>query len=101
MKQGAESNGDAGDQYTGLDRFGRVVDQRWTLDAGGHADRFTYGHDRNGNRLYEENLLESTLSEFYHDGNGYDALNRLGAFSRGTHNGTKDGLTGSASRSQA
>jgi hypothetical protein len=29
LKQGGESNGDAGDQYAGLDRFGRVVDQRW------------------------------------------------------------------------
>jgi hypothetical protein len=26
-----ESNGDGGDQYTGLDRFGRVVDQRWII----------------------------------------------------------------------
>ena len=30
-----ESNGDAGDQYIGLDRFGRVVDQRWV----DHLDR--------------------------------------------------------------
>jgi len=29
IKQGAEPVGDAGDQYTGLDRFGRIVDQRW------------------------------------------------------------------------
>jgi hypothetical protein len=48
IKQGMESNGDAGDQYTGLDRFGRVVDQRWidTTD-GSHTDRFKYGYDRN------------------------------------------------------
>lgn len=39
VKQSVEPDGDAGEQYTGLDRFGRVVDQRWTLDAGGHADR--------------------------------------------------------------
>src|SRR5262249_59869892 len=26
IKQGMEGTGDAGDQYTGLDRFGRVVD---------------------------------------------------------------------------
>ncbi len=75
------------DQYTGL-------------DAGGHADRFGYGHDRNGNRLYEENLLDSSKSELYHDGTGYDKLDRLISFARGTLNGTKDGLTGSASRSQ-
>ena len=29
VKQGSESDGDAGDKYTGLDRFGRVADQRW------------------------------------------------------------------------
>ena len=29
VKLSGESAGDAGDQYTGLDRFGRVVDQRW------------------------------------------------------------------------
>jgi len=28
IKQGAEPNCDAGDKYTGLDRFGQVVDQR-------------------------------------------------------------------------
>jgi hypothetical protein len=41
IKQGVEGNGDAGDQYTGLDRFGRVVDQRWikTSDSS-HTDRF-------------------------------------------------------------
>ena len=43
--------GDAGDQYTGLDRFGRVVDQRWVKTAdGSHTDRFQYGYDRNSNR---------------------------------------------------
>ncbi len=111
VKQSGESNGDAGDQYTGLDRFGRIIDQRWggmrNVIVGEveewqwvNLDRFAYGHDRNGNRLYEENLLDTGKSELYHAGGGYDALNRLGEFSRGTLNGTKDGLTGSASRSQ-
>src|SRR5262249_58130917 len=27
---------DGGDQYTGLDRFGRVIDQLWVGDAGGN-----------------------------------------------------------------
>ena len=35
VKLSGESNGDAGDQYTGLDRFGRVVDQR--LDSHVHG----------------------------------------------------------------
>ncbi len=41
IKQSGESTGDAGDQYTGLDRFGRVVDQRWIkISDGSHTDRF-------------------------------------------------------------
>jgi RHS repeat-associated protein len=31
VKQTGESDGDGGDQYAGLDRFGRVVDQRWLV----------------------------------------------------------------------
>jgi hypothetical protein len=34
IKQTGESNGDAGDQYTGLDRFGRIVDQRRKREGG-------------------------------------------------------------------
>ncbi len=33
IKLSGEDNGDAGDQYAGLDRFGRVVRQRWLDDA--------------------------------------------------------------------
>ncbi len=96
------TTGEAGDPYTGLDRFGRIADQRWVDSSSTWVDldRFQYGHDRNGNRLYEENLLDPSKSELYHDGGGYDKLDRLTSFSRGTLNGTKDGLTGSASRSQ-
>ncbi|HEY8747733.1 MAG TPA: hypothetical protein VIM11_07155, partial [Tepidisphaeraceae bacterium] len=47
IKQSGESNGDAGDQYIGLDRFGRVVDQRWIPSGSPTAptDRFQYGYD--------------------------------------------------------
>jgi RHS repeat-associated protein len=87
VKQTGESNGDAGDQYTGLDRFGRVVDQRWIVTATGTAtDRFQYGYDRDGNRLYRNNLVNSSFGELYHANgasNGYDQLNQLTAFSRG------------------
>ncbi len=41
----------SGDSYAGLDRFGRIVDQRWRKTSdGSHTDRFAYGYDRNGNR---------------------------------------------------
>src|SRR5207237_6530639 len=81
-----ESNGDAGDQYTGLDRFGRVVNQRW-LSSGTVTDRFQYGYDRDGNALYKNNLVSSSFSELYHANgasNGYDGLNQLTNFARGT-----------------
>jgi RHS repeat-associated protein len=85
---------DAGDQYTGLDRFGRVADQAWLNNATQtYTDRFQYfngtqyGYDRDGNRLYRNNLVNTAFGELYHasgSGNGYDNLNQLTAFSRGT-----------------
>lgn len=75
-----EADGDAGDPYTGLDRFGRVVDQRWLEAATGTAvDRYAYGHDRGGNRTYRANLLDSALDELY----AYDATGQLTGFARG------------------
>src|SRR5207248_2494591 len=51
-----------GDQYTGLDRFGRVIDQRWTNSAGtSTTDRFQYGYDRDSNVLYKDNLVNSSF----------------------------------------
>ena len=84
-----EGTGDGGDEYIGLDRFGRVVDQRWTNNSGTAADRFQYGYDQDGNVLYKNNLLKSLASELYHpngsaNGDGYDALNRMVSFTRGT-----------------
>ncbi len=94
---------DANDQYGGLDRFGRVVDQNWQGPAGS-TDHFQYGYDYDGNRLYEANLvtegLQTPLSfdELYHASGvvdtynafgqlqsaGYDVLNQMTAFYRGT-----------------
>jgi RHS repeat-associated protein len=87
IKQSGESNGDAGDQYIGLDRFGRVADQRWIITSSGSAtDRFQYGYDRDGNALYRNNLVNTNFGELYHAsgaGNGYDNLNQLSGFLRG------------------
>jgi RHS repeat-associated protein len=88
IKQTGESNGDAGDQYAGLDRFGRVVDQRWiNTNTSTATDRFQYGYDRDSNVLYRDNLVNSAFGELFHANgasNGYDSLNQLTAFARGT-----------------
>ena len=75
------SIGSAGDQYTGLDRFGRLVDQRWFTGSGAGAvdvDRYGYTYDRNSNRLTRSNALQTSLSETY----TYDGLNQLETFNR-------------------
>ncbi|MBA4192465.1 MAG: hypothetical protein C0467_31235, partial [Planctomycetaceae bacterium] len=98
IKQSGEGDGAAGDQYTGLDAFGRVVDQRWIKTSSGTAtDRFQYGYDENSNRLYRDNLVNAAFGELY----SYGDLNQVLSFDRGTLDGTKTGLTGAASRSQS
>ena len=95
------ANTDAGDKYTGLDRFGRVIDQVWRNSSGSVIDRYQYGYDRSGNRMSKNNLVDSALSELY----GYDNLNQLTSFSRGVlSDANSDGLfdtVASSSRTQA
>jgi RHS repeat-associated protein len=43
--------------------------------------RFTYSYDRDSNRLSRTNVLHSAFNENY----GYDNLNQLTSFTRGTH----------------
>ena len=90
------------------DRFGRVVDQRWLGSGGTATDRFQYGYDRNGNRLYRDNLLNNAFDELYHANGasyGYDSLNQLTEFRRGAlSDANSDGVpdtVSTASRSQA
>ncbi|HYW78279.1 MAG TPA: hypothetical protein VE890_01840, partial [Thermoguttaceae bacterium] len=81
--------------FAALDRFGRVVDQLWR-DYGNSkdADRFLYGYDRVGNRVWKENAraaAESTpihLDELY----AYDNLNQLATVDRGNLNSAHDGI---------
>ena len=97
IKLSTESVGDAGDQYTGLDRFGRIVDQRWINGSNTDVDRFQYGYNRDGNRLYKDNKVIASLSEVY----TYDFLNQLASYKLGTLNGTKTDVNGSPSNSQS
>jgi len=75
-------NPDGGDPYTGLDRFGRIVEQRWAKTSPSSiTDDFLYSYDRDGNRLTRSNEVNSSFSEQY----GYDNLNQLNSFSQGNH----------------
>jgi YD repeat-containing protein len=100
VKQGSDpnANGDGGDQYTGLDRFGRVIDQNWFNTAtSASTDRFQYGYDRDSNALYRQNLANAVFSELY----AYDPLNQLTSFQRGTLNAMHNGLVGNPTHSQS
>jgi hypothetical protein len=91
------ANTDGGDKYTGLDRFGRVIDQFWVNPSTATTtDRFQYGYDRDSNALYRAKLVNSAFGELYHPsgaGNGYDGLNQLTAFSRGVLTASSPGGT--------
>jgi RHS repeat-associated protein len=74
-------------QFDGVDRFGRVIDQRWKSYGGSPTDldRYQYGYDRNSNRLWKQNMVATTgFDEQY----AVDNLNRLGQMKRGTLNGS-------------
>jgi RHS repeat-associated protein len=73
--------GDAGDQYHGLDRFGRVSDQFWVSAGGTPRDHFQYNYDPNSNLVGRTNVLYSALTEQYQ----YDNLNQLSTFMQGSH----------------
>ncbi len=85
IKTASQPLGDAGDQYTGFDRFGRTVDMRWSTTANGAIrDRFQWGNDRAGNRSWKANLAATSggQDEKYE----YDMLYQVTDFDRGTLN---------------
>jgi RHS repeat-associated protein len=96
IAQTSGTTGDAGDKYIGLDRFGRVDDQLWlNTSTSTTTDEFQYGYDRDSNVLYKQNTVDAVFSELYHANgasNGYNALNELVAFSRGTLSSSGGGV---------
>jgi RHS repeat-associated protein len=76
------STGDAGDQYTGLDGFGRVAEQLWlNTNTNAVTDDFQYTYDQDGNVFTRNNGLTSAFNEQY----TYDNSNQVMSFTRGTH----------------
>jgi RHS repeat-associated protein len=89
---------DGGDPYTGLDRFGQVIDQNWlNATTGTSTDRLQYGHDPNGEVTYRQNLSNATFSELYQ----YDSLQQLTSMQRGTLNANHTALVGTPTHSQS
>lgn len=85
---------DTGDIYSGLDRFGRVKDNRWyDYGASADVDRIKYGYDRAGNRLWRENVVARSLSKEFDELYSYDGLHRLKDMARGTLNSGHTALT--------
>jgi hypothetical protein len=95
IKQGLEPVSDGGDQYTGWDRFSRVIDQRWIQTRSGLAlERIQNGFDQASNRQWPQNLVTGTGQyEFY----TYDGLYQLKNLDRGTLNAGKTAISGTPS----
>lgn len=85
-------------QFDGIDRFGRIIDQRWQSYSGTPTDldRYQYGYDRNSNRLWKQNMVQTSgFDEQY----TMDAINRLTQMKRGTLNASHV-ITGTPGRQQ-
>jgi RHS repeat-associated protein len=75
---------ETGDIYLGLDRFGRVKDCCWYNDGTStDVDRIKYGYDRNGNRLWRENVVARSYGEYFDEKYVHDWMDRLKQMDRG------------------
>jgi YD repeat-containing protein len=92
LQQSGDPGGDAGDRYTGLDRFGRVVDQRWLkTSTDTPLERVQYGFDRAGNRNFRDNRVAASGQDEYYTNDG---LSQLKALQRGDLNANRTGISG-------
>ena len=91
IAQGSEPVGDAGDQYVGLDRFGRTVDNRWINGSAADIDRIKYGYDQASNRQWRQNTVAASGQDEYYN---YDGLYQVDQLQRGTLNSEQTGISG-------
>ena len=67
-----------GSAITGLDNFGRVTDQKWTMGTSTVTDEFGYVYDADSNRTKETNALHPAFNTTY----TYDSFNQLSSSTR-------------------
>ncbi len=81
---------DPANPYSGIDRFGRVIDCRWA-GAGSDVEDVQYGYDQLSNRLWRHNTVAPTggNDELY----AYDQVQRLVDMSRGDLTAGNTGIT--------
>jgi RHS repeat-associated protein len=72
--------GDAGDIYTGLDRFGRLVETLWKTGSTKQIES-QYGRNRVGGVVWKKDLKASTAQDHYY---WYDRLQQVRQHQRGT-----------------
>jgi len=81
--------GTSANSYSGFDRFGRTLNQKWGLQSAGTVtDQFKYAYDRAGNRLSRDVAPDAGtppagLDHYY----TYDGLDRLTQSNRGDLDG--------------
>jgi len=91
-KQASKPVGDAGDQYTGYDRFGRTIDMRWQKATAGNAqlEHLLYGFDRDSRRTWRKRLLTEGEDFDY----SYDGLSQVTQSSLGNLNLNHTAISG-------
>jgi RHS repeat-associated protein len=90
----AGGTGDAGDQYTGLDRFGRLVETLWKKGSAEQV-RSKYGRNRFGGVVWRRDLAAHVQSVNTEDSYyWYDGLYQVKEHQRGNLIGTSPNYTG-------
>ena len=87
--------GDAGDQYTALDRFGRLIETLWQTSGSSALVHSKYGRNQVGGIVWRQDLEAAALSVPTQDNYyWYDGLQQVTEHKQGTLTGTYPDFTG-------
>ncbi|MEM6885114.1 MAG: RHS repeat-associated core domain-containing protein [Verrucomicrobiota bacterium] len=77
--------------YPGLDRFNRIIDQKWRF-IGNDRARLEYGYSRDSLRNYRRDAVAASQSQAFDELYSYDGVNQLSSLQRGTLNTARTAL---------